>query len=50
MNSYTIYFTFSKRLKKWHPELTETVLDELTSEMQNQLWLDPFEYRNIKVT
>lgn len=38
-----------ERLRKWHPELTETDLDELTSEIQNHLWLDPCEYRNIVI-
>ena len=38
-----------ERLRKWHLELTEADLDELTSEIQEQVWLDPYEYRNIVI-
>jgi hypothetical protein len=38
-----------ERLRKWYPELTEADLDKLTSEIQNQIWLDPYEYRNIQI-
>jgi hypothetical protein len=38
-----------ERLRKWYPELTEADLDRLTSEIQNQIWLDPYEYRNIEI-
>ena len=38
-----------ERLKKWHPELKETDLNELILQIQNQLWLDPYEYRNILI-
>jgi hypothetical protein len=37
-----------ERLRKWHPELTDDDVDKLTSETQNQIWLDPYEYRNIQ--
>jgi hypothetical protein len=37
------------RLKKWHPELTDADVDKLTSDIQNELYLDPYEYRNIKI-
>ncbi len=37
-----------ERLRKWHPELTDNDVDKLTSEIQNQVWLDPYEYRNIQ--
>ena len=40
--------TKRERLRKWHPELTDDDVDKLTSEIQNQLWLDPYEYRNIQ--
>ncbi len=36
-----------ERLKKWYPALTEADVDKLTSEIQNHIWLDPHEYRNI---
>jgi hypothetical protein len=39
-----------ERLWKWHPELTETDVDELTSEEQNEIYLDPYEYRNILIS
>jgi hypothetical protein len=35
-----------ERLKKWHPETDE---DNLNSEIQNELYLDPYEYRNILI-
>ena len=37
------------RLRKWYPELTETDADKLTSETQNHIWLEPYEYRNILI-
>jgi hypothetical protein len=37
-----------ERLRKWYPELTDDAVDKLTSEIQNQVWLDPYEYRNIQ--
>lgn len=37
------------RLRKWHPELTDADVDNLTSEIQNHVWLDPYEYRNILI-
>jgi hypothetical protein len=36
-----------ERLRKWYPALTEANVDKLTSEIQNHIWLDPYEYRNI---
>lgn len=38
-----------ERLRKWHPELTEADVDELTSEVHNEVYLDPYEYRNILI-
>jgi hypothetical protein len=38
-----------ERLRKWHPELTEADVDKLTSEIQNEVYLDPYEYRNILI-
>jgi hypothetical protein len=35
-----------ERLRKWHPELTEA---DVEKETQNQIWLDPYEYRNIVI-
>lgn len=35
-----------ERIRKWHPELTEA---EVESEIQNQVWIDPYEYRNILI-
>lgn len=35
-----------ERLMKWHPELTEA---DVEKETQNQIWLDPYEYRNIVI-
>lgn len=37
------------RLRKWYPELTDADMENLTSEVQNQIWLDPYEYRNIQI-
>ena len=37
------------RLRKWHPELTEAAVDNLTSDIRNQIWLDPQEYRTLIV-
>lgn len=37
------------RLRKWYPELTDADMENLTSEIQNQIWLDPYEYRNIQI-
>ncbi len=39
-----------ERLKKWYPELTEADVDKLTSEIQEELWLEPYEYRNLVVS
>jgi hypothetical protein len=39
----------SERLRKWYPELTEAEANALKSEIQNQLILDPYEYRNILI-
>lgn len=36
-----------ERLRKWYPAFTEADVDKLTSEIQNHIWLDPYEYRNI---
>lgn len=38
-----------ERLRKWHPELTEADVDELTAEERNEIYLDPYEYRNILI-
>src|SRR5262249_30858833 len=38
-----------ERLRKWYPELNEADMDELTSGIQNQIWLDPQEYKNIQI-
>lgn len=38
-----------ERLRKWYPGLTEAGVDNLTSEIQNQIWLDPYEYQNIEI-
>jgi hypothetical protein len=38
-----------ERLRKWYPELTETDVDKFTSELQEQMWLDPHEYRNLLI-
>ncbi len=38
-----------ERLRKWHPELTEADADKLNSEIQNEVYLDPYEYRNILI-
>lgn len=38
-----------ERLRKWHPELPDADVDELTSEIQNELYLEPYEYRNILI-
>lgn len=38
-----------ERLRKWHPELTEADVDKLTSEIRNEIYLDPYEYRNILI-
>ena len=36
-----------ERLRKWYPELTNDDLEKRTSETQ-EVWLDPYEYRNIE--
>jgi hypothetical protein len=36
-----------ERLKKWYPELTDADVDKLTSEILEELWLEPYEYRNL---
>jgi hypothetical protein len=36
-----------ERLRKWYPQLTEPEVDKLTLELQEQVWLDPYEYRDI---
>lgn len=38
-----------ERLRIWYPSLTEAGVDELTSEIQNEIYLDPYEYRNILI-
>ena len=38
-----------ERLKEWHPELTEADSDNLNSEIRNEIYLDPYEYRNILI-
>jgi len=38
-----------ERIRKWHPELTEADVDKLNSEIQNEMYLDPYEYRNIMI-
>lgn len=37
-----------ERLRKWYPQLKESDVDKLTSELQEQVWLDPYEYRDIQ--
>lgn len=36
-----------ERLRKWSPQLTEPDVDKLTLELTEQVWLDPYEYRDI---
>jgi hypothetical protein len=36
-----------ERLRKWYPQLTETDVDKLTLELQEQVWLDPYEYQDL---
>lgn len=38
-----------ERLRKWYPELAEADMDKPNSDIQNQIWLDPYEYRNILI-
>ncbi len=39
-----------ERLRKWYPGLTEADIDKLTLEIQEELWLEPYEYRNLVVS
>lgn len=38
-----------ERLRKWYPQLKESDVDNLTLELQEQIWLDPCEYRDILI-